>query len=167
MNEKTLATAELDWEQMVGLFPSGLASGEPVLMLPANYMPSDDEEFMNPFMREYFRKKLITWRQELLKNNADIIEDLQQDSDKKPDILERASFEQMRSVDLHARNRQRKLIVKINDALIRIANKKYGFCEDTGRPIDLKRLDARPIATLSIEAQKNYENEERNYNDDL
>ncbi|MDI9313293.1 MAG: RNA polymerase-binding protein DksA [Hydrotalea sp.] len=167
MVNKNLATAELDWEQIFGLFPSGMASGESAPVLPTGYAPSNDEEFMSPLMREYFRKKLIDWRQELLKSNAEVIEELQQDSDKKPDPLERASVEQIRSVDLHARNRQRKLIVKINDALIRIANKKYGYCEDTGRPIDLKRLEARPIATLSLEAQQNYENEERNYNDDL
>ncbi|MGI9461535.1 MAG: RNA polymerase-binding protein DksA [Alphaproteobacteria bacterium] len=122
---------------------------------------------MNPIMREYFRKKLLAWRQELLESNADIVEELQQDNDKTPDPLERASSEQIRSVDLHARNRQRKLILKINDALIKIANKKYGFCEVNGYPIDLKRLEARPIATLSLEAQQDHENEERNYNDDF
>ena len=167
IEKKPLATAELEWEEMVGLFPSGLAAGEQPPALPKTYRPDDSEEFMNPLMREYFRKKLITWRQELLEGNANLLQELQEESEKKSDMLERASHEQIRNVDLRARDRQRKLILKINDALIRIANHNYGYCEDTNRPIDLKRLEARPIATLSIEAQKSYEQEERNYNDDI
>jgi DnaK suppressor protein len=139
------------------------------LMLLENdksYVPSDDEPFMNERQREYFRQKLIGWKQEILTESRETLESLQAENTNHPDLADRASSETDRSIELRARDRQRKLISKIDAALLRIDDGTYGYCEDTGEPISLNRLDARPIATLSIEAQERHERRERVYRDD-
>jgi DnaK suppressor protein len=130
------------------------------------YRPSDKEPFMNERQREYFRKKLLAWKDEILAESRETLETLQADSHNHPDYADRASSETDRSIELRARDRQRKLICKIDSALKRIDDGTYGFCEETGEPISLKRLDARPIATLSIEAQERHERRERVYRDE-
>ncbi len=134
--------------------------------LEASYVPSEDEPFMNDRQREYFRRKLIAWKNEILKESRETLDSLQDQSDKLPDMADRASSETDRSIELRARDRQRKLIAKIDAALRRIDDGTYGYCEETGEPISLKRLDARPIATLSIEAQERHERRERVYRDE-
>ena len=130
------------------------------------YKPTSDEPFMNKRQREYFRSKLLAWREEILLESRETLETLQQQSHNHPDLADRASSETDRSIELRARDRQRKLIAKIDAALRRIDDGSYGYCEETGEPIGLKRLDARPIATLSIEAQERHERRERVYRDD-
>lgn len=121
---------------------------------------------MNERQREYFRKKLTRWKNDILRESRDTLETLQGQSDKLPDMADRASSETDRSIELRARDRQRKLIAKIDAALRRIEDGSYGYCEETGEPISLKRLDARPIATLSIEAQERHERREKVYRDE-
>jgi DnaK suppressor protein len=133
--------------------------------LPLNYRPSEDEPFMNERQRAYFKKKLVDWREEILRESKETLDYLQ-DSEQHPDITDRASFESDRGVELRARDRQRKLIAKIDAALGRIEDGTYGYCEETGEPIGVKRLDARPVATLSLEAQERHERRERIYRDD-
>lgn len=133
---------------------------------PDSYRPSEDEPFMNERQREYFRRKLQAWKQELLDESRSTIESLQQDTVSLPDIADRATSETDRGVELRTRDRQRKLISKIDEALRRIDDGSYGYCEDTGEPISLARLDARPIATLSLEAQERHERKERIHRDD-
>ena len=130
------------------------------------YRPSEREPFMNERQREYFRAKLLDWREEILAESRETLETLQAESHNHPDYADRASSETDRSIELRARDRQRKLISKIDAALKRIEDGSYGFCEETGEPISLKRLDARPIATLSIEAQERHERRERVYRDE-
>jgi DnaK suppressor protein len=130
-----------------------------------DYHPSEDEPFMGPRQREYFRRKLIAWKEEILRENRETIQHLQDDSSSLPDLADRASSETDRALELKARDRQRKLIAKIDAALVRIERGTYGYCEETGEPISLKRLDARPIATLSIEAQEHHERRERVFRD--
>jgi DnaK suppressor protein len=130
------------------------------------YRPTDDEPFMNERQREYFRKKLLSWKQDILREAQDTIANLQAESENHPDLADRASSETDRAIELRARDRQRKLIAKIDAALSRIDDGTYGFCEETGEPISLKRLDARPIATLSLEAQERHERREKVYRDD-
>ena len=130
------------------------------------YRPSDDEPFMNNSMREYFRGKLMTWREEILKESNETIHHLQENSSHEPDLADRASLETDRSLELRTRDRQRKLISKIDDALRRIDDGTYGYCEETAEPISLRRLEARPIATLSLEAQERHERMERTHRDD-
>ena len=130
------------------------------------YRPTDAEPFMNERQREYFRGKLIAWKEEILKEARETLQHLQDDSQNHPDFADRASSETDRAIELRARDRQRKLISKIDAALQRIDDGTYGYCEETGEPISLKRLDARPIATLSIEAQERHERRERVYRDD-
>ncbi|MGQ7792627.1 RNA polymerase-binding protein DksA [Faunimonas sp. B44] len=130
------------------------------------YSPSDDEPFMNERQREYFRQKLLDWKEEILVESRETLEALQLDNQNHPDLADRASSETDRSIELRARDRQRKLIAKIDAALKRIEDGTYGYCEETGEPISLKRLDARPIATLSIEAQERHERRERVYRDE-
>lgn len=125
-----------------------------------------DEKFMNERQREYFRKKLLDWKSDILMENRETLDSLQAESNNHPDLADRASSETDRSIELRARDRQRKLISKIDSALLRIDAGTYGYCEDTGEPISLSRLDARPIATLSIEAQERHERRERVYRDD-
>ena len=131
-----------------------------------SYVPSDDEEFMNEKQRAYFRAKLNAWRNEILREARETLGNLQEDSANHPDIADRASSETDRAIELRARDRQRKLISKIDAALRRLDEGTYGFCEETGEPISLKRLDARPIATLSLEAQERHERREKVHRDD-
>ncbi|QIJ80502.1 RNA polymerase-binding protein DksA [Methylobacterium sp. NI91] len=130
------------------------------------YRPSDDEPFMNERQREYFRRKLLNWKSEILREAQDTLSALQSENENHPDLADRASSETDRAIELRARDRQRKLTSKIDAALARLEESSYGFCEETGEPISLKRLDARPIATLSLEAQERHERRERVYRDD-
>ena len=130
------------------------------------YKPSEDEEFMNPLQLAYFRKKLVTWKNEILSESKETLVNLQKESQNHPDIADRASSETDRSIELRARDRQRKLIAKIDSALARIDDGSYGYCEETGDPIGVGRLEARPIATLSLEAQERHEKREKVYRDD-
>jgi DnaK suppressor protein len=129
--------------------------------LPAGYRPSDDEEFMNPLQLEYFRLKLLSWRRELLDESSETLDHLRHESLAEPDITDRATLETDRGIELRTRDRERKLIAKIDDALSRIDDGSYGFCEETNQPIGLRRLEARPIATLCVEAQERHERLER------
>jgi DnaK suppressor protein len=131
-----------------------------------SYRPSEKEPFMNERQREYFRAKLLAWREDILKESKETLQHLQEENQNHPDLADRASSETDRAIELRARDRQRKLIAKIDEALTRIEDGTYGYCEETGEPISLKRLDARPIATLSIEAQERHERRERVYRDD-
>ena len=135
-------------------------------LLPPDYRPSEDEEFMNPMQREYFRQKLLSWRSELLQESSETLKHLQEESLSEPDIADRASLETDRSLELRTRDRERKLIARIDDALQRIEEGTYGYCEETSEPIGLRRLEARPIATLSLEAQERHERKERTHRDD-
>ncbi|WP_338528235.1 RNA polymerase-binding protein DksA [Nitratireductor thuwali] len=135
-------------------------------LVDAKYVPSEDEPFMNDRQRAYFRGKLIAWKSEILREARETLEALQQENANHPDLADRASSETDRAIELRARDRQRKLISKIDAALQRIDEGTYGYCEETGEPISLKRLDARPIATLSIEAQERHERREKVYRDD-
>ena len=134
--------------------------------LPEDYRPSEDEEFMNPQQVEYFRQKLIRWRSELLADSAETLRSLQEESLLRPDLTDRASLETERSIELRTRDRERKLISKIDAALSRLDSGTYGYCEETDEPIGIRRLEARPIATLSIEAQERHERMERTHRDD-
>jgi len=134
--------------------------------LPNGYKPSDEEPFMNERQREYFRRKLIAWKEEILRESRETIQNLQSEQTPNADLADRATTEAERQLELRTRDRQRKLIAKIDAALRRLEDGSYGFCEETGEPISLKRLDARPIATLSIEAQERHERRERVYRDD-
>ncbi len=131
-----------------------------------DYRPSDTEEFMNERQRAYFRDKLKAWKADIQRESAGTLETMQSQNLNAPDITDRASSESDRSIELRARDRQRKLVSKIDQALKRIDQKTYGYCEDTGEPISLQRLDARPIATLSLEAQERHERREKIYRDD-
>jgi DnaK suppressor protein len=131
-----------------------------------NYRPSDKEPFMNERQREYFRDKLLLWKDEILKEAKETLQHLQDENQNHPDLADRASSETDRAIELRARDRQRKLIAKIDAALQRLEDGTYGYCEETGEPISLRRLEARPIATLSIEAQERHERRERVYRDD-
>ncbi len=137
-----------------------------VIKLDPGYRPSSDEPFMNERQREYFRRKLINWKEEILRDAEETLSAMQSDTETHPDLVDRASSEGDRAIELRARDRQRKLIAKIESALLRIADGSYGFCEETGDPISLQRLDARPIATLSLEAQERHERREKIYRDD-
>jgi DnaK suppressor protein len=137
-----------------------------VVRLPKGYKPSDDEPFMNKRQREYFRRKLEQWKEDILVENKETLQHLQEESAHHPDLADRASSETERSLELRTRDRQRKLVSKIDAALRRVEEGTYGYCEETGEPISLKRLDARPIATLSIEAQERHERRERVYRDE-
>ncbi len=132
----------------------------------SNYVLSDDEEFMNPRQRAYFRAKLANWKSDILREARETLEHLAEESANHPDLADRASSETDRAIELRARDRQRKLISKIDAALQRLDDGTYGFCEETGEPISLKRLDARPIATLSLEAQERHERREKVYRDE-
>ena len=136
------------------------------IFIDEGYRPSDDEPFMNDRQREYVRRKLIKWKGDILREAQETLTTLQTENENHPDIADRASSETDRAIELRARDRQRKLIAKIDSALSRIEDGSYGYCEDTGEPISLKRLEARPIATLSLEAQERHERNERVYRDD-
>ena len=137
------------------------------VIVPPNYKPTDKEKFMNPVMKEYFREKLIRWREELLRESTETIhQTLQATELQQPDLTDRASAETDHALELRTRDRERKLITKINEALLRVDDDTYGYCEETGEPIAVGRLDARPIATLSLEAQERHERMERTHRDD-
>jgi DnaK suppressor protein len=135
-------------------------------LIDLDYRPTEDEPFMNERQKSYFRAKLIAWKNDILREARETLEALQQENANHPDLADRASSETDRAIELRARDRQRKLIAKIDAALQRIEDGTYGFCEETGEPISLKRLDARPIATLSIEAQERHERREKVYRDE-
>jgi DnaK suppressor protein len=130
------------------------------------YRPTDKEPFMNERQRDYFRQKLLAWKEDILREAKETLQHLQDENQNHPDFADRASSETDRAIELRARDRQRKLIAKIDDALTRIDDGTYGYCEETGEPISIKRLEARPIATLSIEAQERHERRERVYRDE-
>lgn len=134
--------------------------------LPDDYRPAEDEPFMNERQTEYFRRKLLAWKNDILADSRDTIEGLQDGTRNIPDIADRASEETDRALELRTRDRQRKLVAKIDAALRRIDEGEYGYCEVTGEPISLKRLDARPIATMSLEAQERHERREKVHRDD-
>lgn len=134
--------------------------------LPPDYVPSEDEPFMNDRQLEYFRQQLLKWREDILKESSETLKSLQEESLQEPDLADRASSETDWSIHLRTRDRQRKLIAKIDAALQRVEDGSYGFCEETQEPISLKRLVARPIATLSIDAQERHERRERSYRDE-
>ncbi|MGH1465617.1 MAG: RNA polymerase-binding protein DksA [Cognatishimia sp.] len=136
------------------------------VFLPEDYRPADDEPFMNERQIEYFKRKLNDWKQDLISGSRDTIEALQDNTRNIPDISDRASEETDRALELRTRDRQRKLVAKIDSALRRIDEGEYGYCEVTGDPISLKRLDARPIATMSLEAQERHERREKVHRDD-
>ena len=131
-----------------------------------DYRPSDDEEYMNPRQLAYFRAKLNAWKDEILKGAKETVNIMQKETENHPDLVDRASSESDRALELRTRDRQRKLISKIDEALRRIEDGAYGYCEETGEPIGVARLDARPIATLSLEAQERHERRERVHRDD-
>jgi DnaK suppressor protein len=137
-----------------------------VLSKDKSYRPSDDEPFMNDRQLEYFRQKLLAWKEDLIRESRETVTHLQAETENHPDLADRASSETDRALELRTRDRQRKLISKIDDALRRIEERAYGYCEETGEPIGLARLEARPIATLSLEAQERHERRERVHRDD-
>ncbi len=134
--------------------------------LPPDYRPTDDEPFMNELQREYFRQKLLSWRSELLREADETLQHLQEGGSQEADIADRATTETDRSLELRTRDRARKLIAKIDAAIQRIEDGAYGYCEESGEPIGIKRLEARPIATLSIEAQERHERMERTHREE-
>ena len=139
---------------------------ESAVILPPDYVPSPDEEYMNDLQVEYFRQKLLARKKSLMNQSQDTLEDLRQGGLNQPDDIDRASMETDKALDLRTKDRARKLISKINDALKRIEDGTYGYCEETGEPIGLERLEARPVATLSIEAQERHERMEKTYDDE-
>jgi DnaK suppressor protein len=141
-------------------------AGTSTIVLPPDYRPSEDEPFMNERHRMYFRQKLASWKEEIIRQTRETLVGLHEDSTQHADLADRATSETDRALELRARDRQRKLIAKIDAALARIEDGTYGYCEETGEPIGLKRLDARPIATLSLEAQERHERRERVYRED-
>ena len=136
------------------------------IVLPPNYKPSADEEYMNDMQLEYFRQKLENWKKSIVSQSIDTLEDLRQGGLNQPDEIDRASMETDKSLDLRTKDRIRKLISKIDEALDRIEDGTYGYCEETGEPIGLDRLEARPVATLSIEAQERHERMEKTYDNE-
>ncbi|WP_428845053.1 RNA polymerase-binding protein DksA [Gymnodinialimonas ceratoperidinii] len=136
------------------------------VFLPDDYRPAEDEPFMNERQVEYFRRKLLTWRDELLDESRSTVTTLQDGTRNIPDVADRASEETDRALELRTRDRQRKLIAKIDQALRRVEDGEFGYCEKTGEPISLKRLDARPIATMTLEAQERHERREKVHRDD-
>ena len=137
------------------------------IILPPDYKPSAEEEYMCDMHLEYFRKKLEDWKKNLVNQSQDTLEELRMGGLNQPDDIDRASLETAKSIDLRTKDRARKLIRKINEALERIGDGSYGYCEETGEPIGLDRLEARPIATLSIEAQERHERMEKTYDDEV
>ncbi len=135
-------------------------------VLDSDYKPAEDEPFMNDRQVEYFRRKLIEWKSQLLSDSKDTVTGMQEGTRNIPDVSDRASEETDRALELRTRDRQRKLVSKIDSALRRIEDGSYGYCDVTGEPISLKRLDARPIATMSLEAQERHERKEKVYRDD-
>ena len=139
---------------------------ESAVILPPDYRPSADEEYMNEMQLEYFRQKLLNWKKSLIGQSKDTLDDLRQGGLNQPDQIDRASLESDKALELRTRDRARKLISKIDEALKRIEDGVYGYCEDTGEPIGIERLEVRPAATLSIEAQERHERMEKTYDDE-
>ena len=141
---------------------------EKSVVVPSNYDPNKDKKgYMNPVMLEYFRQKLISWRSELIRESSDTIHNTLQETElQQPDLADRASAETDHALELRTRDRERKLISKINEAIMRIDDGEYGYCEETGEPIGVPRLEARPVATLSLEAQERHEKMERTHRED-
>lgn len=137
------------------------------IILPPDYKPSSKEEYMNEMQLEYFRQKLLDWKKSLIGQSTDTLNDLKEGGLNRPDDIDRASLEADKALELRTRDRARKLISKINDALKRIEDGVYGYCEETGDPIGIERLEVRPVATLSIEAQERHERMEKTYDDDV
>jgi len=137
-----------------------------VLLKDSEYRPSEDEPFMNDRQLEYFKQKLLDWKEDILKESRETVTHLQAETENHPDLADRASSETDRALELRTRDRQRKLISKIDEAIRRIEDGNYGYCEETGEPIGIARLEARPIATLSLEAQERHERRERVHRDD-
>jgi DnaK suppressor protein len=137
-----------------------------VEVIDEDYVPSEDEPFMNERQQIYFRRKLLAWKEDILRESRETIQNLKEEPANHPDVADRASSEAERTLELRTRDRQRKLIAKIDSALRRIEEGTYGYCEETGDPIGLRRLDARPIATLSVEAQERHERREKVYRDE-
>ncbi|MDO8297878.1 MAG: RNA polymerase-binding protein DksA [Caulobacter sp.] len=137
-----------------------------VLAEQVDYRPSDDEPFMNERQLEYFKQKLLDWKDEILRESRETVTHLQKETENHPDLADRATSETDRALELRTRDRQRKLISKIDEALRRIEDQSYGYCEETGEPIGLARLEARPVATMSVEAQERHERRERVHRDD-
>lgn len=137
-----------------------------IVELEESYKPTEEEPFMNERQKEYFRRKLLAWKEDILEESRETLLALQSENENHPDLADRASSETDRAIELRARDRQRKLIAKIEAAIERLNDGSYGCCEETGEPISIKRLDARPIATLSIEAQERHERREKVYRDD-
>jgi DnaK suppressor protein len=136
------------------------------IVLPPDYKPSADEEYMNEMQLEYFRQKLESWKKSLVSQSVDTLDDLRQGGLNQPDDVDRASMETDKSLDLRTKDRIRKLITKIDEAIDRIEDGTYGYCEETGEPIGIERLEARPVATLSIEAQERHERMEKTFDDE-
>lgn len=145
------------------LAPAGF---KPITTISDSYTPTEKEEYMNPKQLEYFRRKLLNWRQELLSESRETMAHLKEENWQEADVVDRASLETDASVELRSRNRYLKLISKIDDALKRIDDGEYGYCEETGDPIGLRRLEARPVATLTVEAQERHERIEKQYSDE-
>jgi DnaK suppressor protein len=162
MQESDIKSANLDARP--GNVESAKMKAE--IFLPDDYRPAEDEPFMNERQLEYFRRKLIHWKNELLDQSAETIDNLQDSGRNVPDIADRASEETDRALELRTRDRQRKLVSKIDAALRRIESGEFGYCDMTGEPISLKRLDARPIATMTLEAQEKHERREKVHRDD-
>ncbi|AIL65870.1 RNA polymerase-binding transcription factor DksA [Rickettsiales bacterium Ac37b] len=138
----------------------------PKIDLPEGYKPSEDEDYMNPMQLEYFRQKLLSWKEDILNGSRETLEHLREENWHEPDFNDRASVESEAALELRTRDRDRKLLDKIEDALLRVDTGQYGYCEETGEQIGLRRLEARPIATLSIDAQEKHERHENQYNED-
>jgi DnaK suppressor protein len=136
------------------------------VLIEEKYRPTEDEPFMGDRQLEYFRQKLLAWKEDILRESRETIGNLQTETENHPDLVDRASSEADRALELRTRDRQRKLISKIDDALRRIEEGSYGYCEETGEPIGIARLEARPTATLSVEAQERHERRERVHRDD-
>jgi DnaK suppressor protein len=146
--------------------PKSVALRPSAIVLQPGYRPSETEPFMNERQRAYFRQKLLNWREEIIRQTRETLDGLHEDSAQHSDLADRATSETDRALELRARDRQRKLVSKIDSALARIEDGTYGYCEETGEPIGLRRLDARPIATLSVEAQERHERRERIYREE-
>ncbi len=140
---------------------------ENTIILPPDYKPTADEEYMNEMQLEYFRQKLLNWKKSLIGQSKDTLDDLRQGGLNQPDQIDRASLESDKALELRTRDRARKLISKIDEALKRIEDGVYGYCEETGEPIGIERLEVRPVATLSIEAQERHERMEKTYDDEV
>ena len=140
---------------------------EDTVILPPDYKPSSDEEYMNEMQLEYFRQKLLNWKKSLIGQATDTLNDLKEGGLNQPDQIDRASLEADKALELRTRDRARKLISKIDEALKRIEDGVYGYCEETGDPIGIERLEVRPVATLSVEAQERHERMEKTYDDDV